>query len=580
MDKRESNPTDAEVCKLHCRIGERYSMLIEQAEIFIFDFNLLNHDLYVSHNFMKQTGVEYRKRAILKQLLSIKDIHPDDVDKFKNYLKQGKDGIKEGIKRDSLTYRRKNREGKYVWIRCNNKNVYDQNGRLVRVLGMAQDISAEMEQFEKLRSQAERDILTDIPNLCKFTMDAKETIRNNKDKTYAIVVFDIDKFQIINDLYGSKAGDGVLRHIGYILKYKVGQTGLFCRMYADNFAVLMQYKKDSDFGCIADLLGEELNHYPLNLRVRLSFGVCKADDETDIITLCDHAGLAKKTIKGNVLKTIAHYDETMRRQGIEDKDMEDEMNAALENGEFEMYLQPKISIATTEVVGAEALARWVHPIKGIIPPERFIPLFERNGFILKLDYFIWEKAFAILRKWMDKGHPPIPVSVNVSRFHIHDPDIIQRLIMLVEKYKIPRNLIELELTETVFLNNLDELSHLAYALKTEGFILSMDDFGTGYSSLNMLKDLPVDIIKIDRGFLNEVSATERGKTVIQYTIAMARKLNINVVAEGVENFVQAEFLYKAGCETAQGYFYSKPIPVKKFEQYTFGYYNEFDCYND
>ncbi len=575
MDKRKNSPAvDAGECELHCRVRERYALLIEQADTFVFDLDLLNHDIYVSDNFIVQTGVEYRKRAILRQLISLKDIHPDDVDKFKSYLSPGKEGIREGIKSDSLTYRRKNQEGKYVWIRSSKKDIYDENGRLVRVLGMAQDVSAEMEQFEKLKSQAERDILTDIPNLAKFTVDAEEIIRGNKGRTYAVVVFDIDKFQVINDLYGSKAGDGVLRHIGYILSYKIGQSSLYCRMYADNFAILMQYENDSDFSAIADLLEEEINHYPLNLRVMLSFGVCRAEGETDIITLCDRAVLAKKTIKGNVIKLIAYYDETLRQRSIEVRDIENEMNLALENGEFEMYLQPKVSIATTEVVGAEALARWVHPLKGIILPDRFIPLFEKNGFIVKLDYLIWEKAFATLRKWIDEGYPPIPISVNVSRIHIHNSNVVQQFILMAEKYKVPRNLIELELTETVFLNNLDELSHLVHSLKTEGFVLSMDDFGSGYSSLNMLKDVPVDIIKIDRGFLNEIVATERGKTVIQYTIAMAKKLNIDVIAEGVENFVQAEFLYRAGCETAQGYFYSKPLPVKKFEQYTFGYYNE------
>ncbi|MGB8455786.1 MAG: GGDEF and EAL domain-containing protein [Anaerocolumna sp.] len=569
-ERRDKSGFEVSDIETLIKIKDRYNIIMEQTNLFIFDLDLINHEIYVSENFIEQTGVEYRKQAILKQMFCLKDIHPEDLDKFKSYLKHGK----EGMQLDTITFRRKNKDGNYVWIRSNKKNIFNKSGKLVRVLGMAQDVSAEMEAFEKVRNRMDKDVLTDIPNLIKFTIDAEETIRNNRNKTYAVVVFDIDKFRIINDLYGSKEGDGVLKYIGYILRTKISQTNLYCRMYSDNFAILLQYERDSDFGYIADLLREEISSYPLNLGVMLSFGVCKAGDETDIITLCDHASLAKKTIKGNVLKLVAYYDETLRQRGIEDKDIEDEMNLALENGEFEMYLQPKVLIATTEVVGAEALVRWVHPIKGIITPERFIPLFEKNGFIIKLDYYIWEKAFETLRRWLDEGYPLIPISVNVSRLHIHNSNIVQQFIMLAEKYKVPRILIELELTETVFINNLDELSHLVHSLKSEGFILSMDDFGSGYSSLNMLKDVPVDIIKIDRGFLNEIVATERGKTVIQYTIAMAKELNIDVIAEGVENFVQAEFLYKAGCETAQGYFYSKPIPIKKFEQYTFGYYNK------
>lgn len=257
-----------------------------------------------------------------------------------------------------------------------------------------------MEAFEKIKNRADKDALTDIPNLLKVTIEAEETLSNNGDKSYAVVVFDIDKFRIINDLYGPKEGDGVLKYIGYILKTRINQSNLYCRMYADNFAILMQYENDSDFSDIADLLSEEISRYPLNLGAMLSFGVCKADGETDIIILCDRASLAKKTIKGNVLKLIAYYDETLRQRGNEDKDIENEMNLALENGEFEMYLQQKVSIATTEVVGAEALVRWVHPVKGIISPERFIPLFEKYGFIVKLDYHIWEKASETLRRWM------------------------------------------------------------------------------------------------------------------------------------------------------------------------------------
>ncbi len=552
------------------KFKDRYSIVIEQTNVYIFDLNLIDHEIYVSDNFLEHTGTENRKQAILKQMISSKDVHPDDLDKFKSYVRMSSSGMVT----DSITYRRKNPDGSYIWIRSKKKNIFNEYGKLIRVLGTAQDVSAEMELYERIKNRDDRDILTDIPNLSAFTIKAQATIRENRNKNYAIVVFDIDKFRIINDLYGSKEGDGVLRYIGYILKNKISESGLCCRMYADSFAILTEYENDSDFSSITDLLREAIKQYPVNLGIMLSFGVCKADGESDIITLCDHAGLAKKTIKGNVLKLVAFYDEALRKQGIEDKDIENEMNHALENGEFEMYLQPKVSIATTEVVGAEALVRWVHPIKGIILPGQFIPLFEKNGFIIKLDYYIWEKAFATLRKWMDEGFTPIPISVNVSRLHLHNADIVGHFIRLADKYKIPKNLIELELTETIFLSNLNEVTHLVCSLKSEGFVLAMDDFGSGYSSLNMLKDVPIDSIKIDRGFFSEIVETDRGNTVIQYTIAMAKKLNIDVIAEGVENFVQAEFLYRAGCETAQGLFYSEPLPVRKFEQYTFGYYNK------
>lgn len=548
------------------KICERFDTIIEQTNLIIFDLNLQDDELYVTDNFLKLTGIEYNKKDILKQMLNLKFIHPGDVSKFKNYLKRGK----QGLPSDTITYRRRIPRGRYTWIRSNRKNVYDDNGKLIRVLGTAQDVSTEMEAYIEAKVRTDLDVLTNLPNLRKFTSDAEILMKKNRDNKYAVLVFDIDKFRIINDLYGADEGDGVLRYIANILRNLIVRPNLFCRLYADTFAILMSYKKDSEFGYIASTLTEEVIKYPLRHEIGLSFGVCKVDDpETSVTTYCDRASLAKKSVKGNVLHMLSFYNDALRKRSIEDKNIENEMTYALENDEFEMYLQPQVSIASTDVVGAEALVRWIHPIKGIISPERFIPLFEKNGFIVKLDYLIWEKAFATIRKWIDEGYPVVPISVNVSRIHLYHSNIVERFIMLSEKYDVPRKYIELELTETAFFNNARELNYLVHALKKEGFALSMDDFGSGYSSLNMLKDIPVDTIKIDRGFLNEVVATEKGKTVIRYTIAMAKKLNINVIAEGVESFVQAEFLYHAGCETVQGYYYSKPLPVKKFEQYAF-----------
>lgn len=260
---------------------------------------------------------------------------------------------------------------------------------------------------------------------------------------------------------------------------------------------------------------------------------------------------------------------TQEKRSQIDKDIEREIHHALEVDEFQIYLQPVVSISTTEVVGAEALARWVHPTKGIIPADTFISIFEKSSFIIKLDYLIWEKTFATVRKWLDNGYPVVPVSINISKIHLSNYNFVNHLIHLTKKYKVFPSYIELELTESIVFDNIDELNRMFHMLKREGFILALDNFGTKYSSLNMLKDIPIDIIKIDRGFLTETLTTRKGRTVIKYVIAMADKLNMNVVAEGVKDFAQAEFLYHAGCDTAQGYFYSKPLSVNEFEQYTY-----------
>lgn len=281
---------------------------------------------------------------------------------------------------------------------------------------------------------------------------------------------------------------------------------------------------------------------------------------------------SSKSAVYNDPKSMSPMDDTQKRQAQLDQNMESDIHHAFETKEFQIYLQPKVLIATTEVVGAEVLARWVHPKKGLITADVFIPVFENNGFIIELDYLIWEKTFASISKWLDKGYSLVPVSINVSRIHLIDYKFVHYLIHLSKKYKVSPTYIELEFTETAIFENLDGLKPIFQALKKEGFTLSLDDFGFGYSSLNSLQDIPIDIIKIDCGLLNEISTTSNSSTIIKYIIATANKLNIRVVAEGVKDFAQAELLYHAGCDTAQGYFYSKPLSENEFEQYT---YNSF-----
>lgn len=551
---------------------ERYQTILEQTNLITYDIDLRSGETYVSDNFIRETGIVHNSRMILKQMLNLSVIHPDDIDIFKAYIRQ----VIPGQLKDIATYRRKKLDGSYAWLRSSRKNVFDENGKLIRVLGVVQDVSAEMNAYEEMKKRVERDSLTGIYNMTSFSSEASKVLLKHKDKNYAIIVFDIDKFRVINDLYGLEEGNKILKHIGQVLERHIHKPNLFCRMYADSFSVLFEYQKQSDIEKMIEGIADDIYHHSvkaIQLDGMLSFGICKVEDyKTPIITLCDCASLAKKNIKGNVIHLIAYYDEALRQKGIDDKDIENEMSSALLEHQFEMYLQPKVSICSSDVVGAEALVRWNHPKRGVISPDRFIPLFEQNGFIVKLDYYIWEEAFATIHRWLKEGYTPVPISVNVSRVHIYNMDILTVLVNLSKKYKVPTHYIELELTETTYFNNFDKLSKLVLDLKKEGFTLSIDDFGSGYTSLNMLKDIPIDVIKIDKGFMNEIVGTERGKTVIRYTIAMAKQLNIDVIAEGVEDFSQVEFLYEAGCEIAQGYFYSKPLPIYKFESYTYGNY--------
>ncbi|MDE7233706.1 MAG: EAL domain-containing protein, partial [Ruminiclostridium sp.] len=246
--------------------------------------------------------------------------------------------------------------------------------------------------------------------------------------------------------------------------------------------------------------------------------------------------------------------------------IEEDMQKALLNNEFVMFLQPKHCISSGKIIGAEALARWIHPQKGMISPADFIPVFEANGFILKLDRFIWESACRKLRDWLDRGIDNVPISVNISREYVLTFDVTKEITDLVREYRIPTRLLELEITESVESIGIEEVVR---KMKEAGFTMLMDDFGSGYSSLNTLKTTPFDVLKIDRGFLSQSMESDRGRKIISHTISMSQDIGLGIVAEGVETIEEAQFLRECGCDTAQGFYYSKPISVEEFDRHLF-----------
>ena len=302
----------------------------------------------------------------------------------------------------------------------------------------------------------------------------------------------------------------------------------------------------------------------------LDCGIYKiSKSDNDINTIMDRANTARKTIKGGHKNSFAFYDKEMHKKILKEKEIENSMVDALNNGEFIVYFQPKYSLSDYQIIGAEALVRWDNPQKGLIPPIEFIPVFERNGFIVNIDFYVFEEVCKKIREWMDEGQKVVPISVNLSRMHFVNSNFIEKFKLIVDKYKIPTRLIELELTETAVLDNIEGLLDTMNNLKEKGFVISMDDFGTGYSSLNLLKELPVDILKLDRAFFTEKDESNNEKIVISNVIKMAKELKMKVISEGVETISQVEFLKQIGCDMVQGYLFSKPMPVKEFEKIAF-----------
>lgn len=417
------------------------------------------------------------------------------------------------------------------------------------------------------QERQETDGLTHIPNNKKFYKNVEDILKNATNEEYAVVLFDIDRFKSINDIYGMTKGDEVLVHIARVLKDSFGFEDNYARMHSDLFAYVISYEKKGDIIKQIEKLRKKIARNDFDFSINTSFGIYLVDDrQVPVNLMCDRALMAVKTIKGDVLKFCAFFNEQYRADMLKANEIEKDMQNSLANGDFKMYLQPKFRLSDDKMVGAEVLCRWLHPKKGLIPPMDFIPLFEKNGFILKLDEYMWEEACKTLRYWIDKGVEPIPLSVNISRYHIKYNDLEAVFTRLINKYNISSSMLTLELTESLFLDNPEALNRVMSGLQRLGFKLEVDDFGAGFSSLNMIRNITVDTIKMDKDFLDNEIATEKGKIVVNHTIDMAKDLNLQVVAEGVETKEHVEFLKNSRCDVAQGYYFAKPMPLEEFDK--------------
>ena len=397
-----------------------------------------------------------------------------------------------------------------------------------------------------------------------YGQEVTDMMARHPNEEIAFIQFDVERFKLINENYGVERGDELLEFLTDTLGLICNEEQPYCRLTADVFMIVTTFDSDQHLLEFIHRLESLLSGFK-DMDYRLIFGVAIAEDRTlHTRRHGDNAGIARQSVKGSALNNIGFFNGRMKNELQKKQIIEEDMKNALLDNEFIMYLQPKYCISSGRIIGAEALARWIHPEKGMISPADFVPVFEENGFILKLDQIIWESACRKIRDWIDKGIEPVPVSVNISREYIHSFDIVGFLLGLVKKYDIPIKLLELEITETTDAQG--GVSDVVKKMKDAGFTMLMDDFGSGYSSLNMLKTTPFDVLKIDRGFLSEFMESGRGRKIISHTISMSQDIGLDIIAEGVETKEQAQFLHDCGCDSAQGFYYSKPVTQEEFDE--------------
>ena len=410
------------------------------------------------------------------------------------------------------------------------------------------------------------DELTGIYNKQAFYAKTKEMLLDNPDKNFDLLRINIERFKVLNDLFGESTGDKLLRYIGKFLKEINLPLCVSGRLYADNFVICYEAGK-GDSQRMINTLQMVADSFAINNRTTLSFGLYRIDDKSlPVGVMCDRANMALWRAKGNFKNPYCEYDERMRQQVLKEQKIINSMERAIQNKEFALYLQPKYDIEHGTIVGAEALVRWISRDNGFISPGDFIPVFENNGFVYEVDKFIWEETCRYLRKWLDEGRKVHPISVNVSRIDLYDPKLVQLLVGLREKYHLPPEYVELEITESAYTEDPEQIITVTRQLRDAGFVILMDDFGTGYSSLNMLKDIQLDVLKLDMGFLNNSDYSAKGASILSAILKMAESLKMQTIAEGVETKEQVEFLKSIGCKYVQGFYYSRPLPVEEFEK--------------
>lgn len=512
------------------------------------------------HKFMGMTRIEYQRS--INEGTGFFAVHDDDMDALEEFI--GK-AISSDGEMEHLFRSRSSKEG-YVWIRLRLSKMKQENSETLYV-GTLSDVTAEMQSHRELSRRADIDPLTCIYNKAAFARSTQQMLREDMGGSYYLIRINIENFKVVNDLFGIKTGDFILKRLAKEIMCYVDGKGTYGYLGNDNFAFCVPVERFSIEELEDKFLNDAIVHEKYGVNMKISAGIYEIrNHELSVTHMCDRAKLALQSIKGNARKNYAYYNDEMRQSLIREQEITSQMRAAVENKEFVVFLQPIYSTTRFAPVYAEALVRWKHPEKGLVSPGIFIPIFEKNGFIEKLDFYVWEEVCRYHARRRSEGKPLFPISVNVSRASLYNPYLAERIIDLMHKYDIEAKYLKVEITESAYNNCEALIQKTAEKLRQNGLNILIDDFGSGYSSLNTLKDLTADTLKIDMKFMGGFETSPKAGNILTSVIRMAKWLQLPVVAEGVETIAQVKFLRSIGCDYIQGYYFSKPLPIEEFEE--------------
>ena len=551
----------------HEKLKDRFFSLFERAPVGIFYYNEKLELEDVNTHFAQMNHINKKEDLIGSTLydLTNKQIIQAHEDVFK-----GKTGNYRG------PFESKNNENLYV--KLSTVPMMNTDGEVAGGIAIVNDITNEITAKEEMVRNAYYDLLTNIPNRT-LLMDNLTTFLNDshtKEKYAALLFLDIDNFKKVNETFGHDVGDNLLKQVAHKIEDIIGNHEIFARVSGDKFVILIpSLPKDK-------ALAEEItlkyintinNQFSKPLMVAgeiyhltFSIGVVLFNHENSAFDLLKRAETAMYEAKKNARGSNQFYESSMSISTKEELTIENDIHKAIKNNEFTIHYQPQMSVEENKIIGAEALVRWEHPEKGSIPPSKFIPIAEESGVIIKLEEWIFDAVFKDIKTLFEStdGNHLNHIAINVSTIHFLQPSFVDKLMMLIQKYKLQPEWIELEITESGIMRNIDDAIKKIKNLKNFGFTFSIDDFGTGYSSLSYLKELPVDTIKIDQSFIFNMNTNKGDAMIVESVVAIGQKFNLKIIAEGVETSEALDYLRKIKCDTYQGYFGYKPMTLKDF----------------
>lgn len=495
----------------------------------------------------------------------------DEVRTLENQVKKW---TKEKLNADSSVYSWESKRrisGEKHYYNVEYRKIFDNSVKAIGGFFLIHDRTEEYTKYRAEKYRATHDKLTGLYNREYFYELVRGLLDENRMENYNIIVTDVKNFKIVNDVFGVEAGDRLLKRISEITENYGGKYCVYARLSGDRFAVCIPRKRFREDALLRAYSSVDNFFEDSNFKVHIHMGVYEITDRRlRVAVMCDRASLALKTIKDSYRSHVAYYDNELRETFISEHRVISEFEKALNRGQFQLYIQPQISV-NGSIRGGEGLVRWIHPTDGMIPPDKFIHILEQTGLISRLDKYMWELACQELSRWSESGCKKCYISVNISPKDFYLLNVYDVITGLVEKYGILPSMLHLEITETAIMENLGSQLALIQRLRQYGFLVEIDDFGSGYSSLNMLKEIDADVLKLDMAFLRQTENTEKSHLIVKMIITLAKLLNMEVITEGVETKEQVKFLAEYGCDVYQGYYFAKPMPVEQFEA---GYLNK------